>query len=233
MNSSSNIRRSPVHDSLEKLNPVWAQIHDMKLALRFNDSASESQLKAELSICDLSCLPKMSVKGPESLGWLAQAGILAPESVYGCRSLGEGGMVIRTDRHEVFLEGGLGSHRISELEAELRSHSSGVYLVRRQDASFLLTGARSNAVLLETCGVDFSNPPDNVVMARVAGVSCMILPLHAQQTKAFRFWLDPSYGSYLWNALLDIVRHHGGDAIGLEAFHPSFRHTNSVKGETT
>ena len=220
MKASSSIRRSPVHDCLEELNPVWAEIHSMKVPLRFKDTASETQLKTELSLCDLSCLPKMSVKGPESLAWLAQAGILVPESVYGCRSMADGGLVIRTDRQEVFLEDGPASHRVSQFERELSSQPSGVHLVRRQDASFQLTGVRSNAVLRETCGVDFSQPLDAVVMTRVAGVSCMILPLQAEEAPSFRFWLDPSYGSYLWEALLEIVRDQGGDAIGLGAFIP-------------
>jgi len=214
MNWSSSLRRSPVHDSLEELNPVWTQIHDMKIPLRFNNAASESQLKTELSLCDLSCLPKMGVKGPEALAWLAQARIPVPENVYGCCSLGDGGLVIRTERHEVFLEDGRDSHNVSELEHGLRSSSSGVYLVRRQDASFLLTGSRCNSVLRETCGVDFSEPPDGIVMTRVAGVSCMVLPLQAEETPAFRFWLDPSYGSYFWEALLSVVQQAGGTAAG-------------------
>ena len=233
MKVSSSIRRSPVHDCLEELNPVWAEIHSMKVPLRFKDAVNETQLKTELSLCDLSCLPKMSVKGPESLAWLAQAGIQVSENLYDYRPLADAGLVIRTDRQEVFLEDGPASDRVSELERELTSHPLGVYLVRRQDASFLLTGVRSNAVLRETCGVDFSQPPDAVVMTRVAGVSCMVLPLQAEETPAFRFWLDPSYGSYLWEALLEIVHEQGGDAIGLAALYPSFRQANSVKGETT
>ena len=217
MKTSSSIRRSPIHDCLEELNPVWAEIHNMKVPLRFKDAASETQLKAALSLCDLSCLPKVSVKGPECLAWLAQAGILVPESVYGYRLLGDGGLVIRTDRQEVFLEDGPGSHRVSTFGRELNSHPLGVYVVRRQDASFFLTGARSNAVLREICGVDFSQPPDGVVMTRVAGVSCMVL---AEKPAAFRFWLDSSYGSYLWETLLEIVRDQGGDAIGLDTLIP-------------
>jgi hypothetical protein len=50
MKASSSIRRSPVHDCLEELNPVWAEIHSMKVLLRFKDSASETQLKAELAL---------------------------------------------------------------------------------------------------------------------------------------------------------------------------------------
>ena len=177
-------------------------------------------MKTELSLCDLSYLPKVSLKGPESLTWLAQAGIPVPENVYGCRSSADGGLVIRTDRQEVFLEDGPASQRVSEIERELSSHSVGVHLVRRQDASFQLTGVQSNGVLRETCGVDFSQPPDAVVMTRVAGVSCMVLPLQDKDTPAFRFWLDPSYGSYLWEALLEIVRDQGGDAIGLDTLIP-------------
>ena len=223
MNASSSIRRSPVHDCLEELNPVWAEIHGMKVSLRFKDATRETQLKTELSLCDLSCLPKMSLKGSESLGWLAQAGIPLPKSVYEHCSLEDGSLVIRTDRQEVFLEDGPTSHRVAEFEGELSSRPSGIHWVRRQDASFSLTGTRSNAVLRETCGVDFSQPPDAVVMTRVAGVSCMILPLQAEQTPAFRLWLDPSYGSYLWEALLEIVCDQGGDAIGLAALYPSIK----------
>ena len=217
---ASSIRRSPVHDCLEELNPVWAEIHHMKVPLRFKDEATETRLKTEVCLCDVSCLLKMSVKGPESLAWLGQAGMLVPESVYGCRSTEDGSLAIRTDRQEVLVEDGPASHRVSEFERELSSHPLGVYLVRRQDASFQLTGAQSNAVLRETCGVDFSQPPDAVVMTRVAGVSCMVLPLQANGIPAFRFWLDPSYGSYLWEALLEIVRDQGGDAFGLDALLP-------------
>jgi len=221
MNASSSIRRSPVHDCLEELNPVWAEIHGMKVPLRFKDAASETKLKTELSLCDLSCLPKMSVKGPETLAWLVETRIPVPERVYGHCLLEDGSLVIRADRQEVFLEDGPASHRVSAFERELSSHPLGVYLVRRQDAAFQLTGVRSSVVLRETCGIDFSKPPDGVVMTRVAGVSCMVLALPAEETPAFRFWLDPSYGSYLWDALLEIVREYGGDAIGLDALYPS------------
>jgi glycine cleavage system aminomethyltransferase T len=216
MKASSIIRRSPVHDCLEELNPEWVEIHNMKVPLRFKDATREAQLKTDLALCDLSCLPRMSVKGPDSLAWSGQAGIPIPENLYGCRPLADTGLVIRTDRQEVFLEDGPGSPRVSEFERQLSSQLStaGVCWVRRQDASFQLTGARCNAVLRETCGVDFTQPPDGVVMTRVAGVSCMVLPFQAEATPAFRLWLDPSYGPYLWDALLEIVCDEGGDAIG-------------------
>jgi glycine cleavage system aminomethyltransferase T len=204
----------------------------MKVPLRFKDAARETQLKSELALCDLSCLPKLSLKGPETLTWLAQTGMLVPESVYGSRSLGDSGLLIRTDRQEVFLEDGPAGDRTAEFERQLSSHPPGVSLVRRQDASLVLSGARSKAVLRETCGVDFSQPPEGVVMTRVAGVSCMVLPFQVDETPAYRLWLDPSYGPYLWEALLEIVRDHGGDAIGFDALYPRLKQVNSLKGET-
>jgi hypothetical protein len=52
----------------------------------------------------------MSVKGPESrLGWHS-LGFWCPERVYGWRSIADAGLVIRTDRQEVFLEDGPASH---------------------------------------------------------------------------------------------------------------------------
>ena len=227
MKASRGIRRSPVHDCLEELNPVWTEIHGMTVPLRFKESATETNLKTDLSLCDLSCLPKMSLKGSESLAWMTQAGIPVPERVYEHCSLEDGSLVIRIDRQEVFLEDGPASHRVAEFEGELSSCPLGIHWVRRQDASFSLTGTRSNAVLRETCGVDFSQPPDAVVMTRVAGVSCMVLPLQAKGAPAFRFWLDPSYGSYLWEALLEIVRDQGGDAVGLGALYPSISQATS------
>jgi len=216
MRTFGSIRRSPLHACLEELNPEWGEIHSMKVPLRFKDAARETQLKSELALCDLSCLPRMSVKGPESPVWLERAGIPVSDQLYGCRPLADSGLVIRTDRQEVFLEDGPGGQRVSGFERQLSSQPSppGVCWVRRQDASFQLTGARANAVLRETCGVDFTQPPDGVVMTRVAGVSCMVLPFQVDETPAYRLWFDPSYGPYLWDALLEIVRDHGGDAIG-------------------
>ena len=236
MTASSSLRRSPVQDCLEELDPEWMEIHKMKAALRFKPAGTDNRSRSDVFLCDLSCLPKMGLKGSQALAWLEQQGIAVPESVYAWHSLEGDGLVVRTDRHEVFLEDGPLNDRISRLESELRSYSTGSYLIiRRQDASFLLDGAEANAVMRETCGVDLSQPQAGVVMTRVAGVSCMILRLLAtqKQTPAFRLWLDPSYGSYLWKALLEIVRDHGGDAVGLEAFYPSLAPVPPVRGDFT
>jgi len=58
-------------------------------------------------------------------------------------------------------------------------------------------------------------------MTRIAGVSCAVLPLEVGGIPMFRLWLDCSYGVYLWEALYEIVRDHGGDVIGIGSVFPS------------
>lgn len=215
-----SVRRSPVHGVLERLNPTWGSIHGMAVSLRFRDSALESKFRQELALCDISCFPKLGVKGSEAVSWLEQTGIPVPEPVYQYASFADGSMAIRTDRHEVLLVDGPFSQWVAEIERRLQSHPPNVYLIRRQDAAFCLSGLKASAVLRETCGFDFSNPGKAVVMTRVAGVSCLILPLEIGGIPSFRIWLDSTYGVYLWEALIEIVRDHGGDAIGLDALFP-------------
>ena len=52
-------------------------------------------------------------------------------------------------------------------------------------------------------------------MTRVAGVSCMLLPL--KDSAGLRIWCEASLGQYLWDTLLEIVRELGGMPVGWQA----------------
>src|SRR6267378_7325938 len=104
--SPRNQRRSPVHEVLEDLHPRWGQVQGMSVALSFQSSEIEELSRTELALCDLSCLPRISFKGPEAVGWLEQFGIRVPTIVYDYSSWNDGGLIIRTDGQEVLLEDG-------------------------------------------------------------------------------------------------------------------------------
>jgi sarcosine oxidase, subunit gamma len=214
-------RRSPVNDLLEDLGPKCGPVQGMLVALSFQPSEIERRKKVELALCDLSCLPRISFKGPEAVSWLERLGIVVPESLYECAVWNDGGLIIRTDGQEVFLEDGPEGQGVAQVIGQYGGVPSGVYRVERQEAGFLLCGAKVNDVLVETCGYDFRQPGNRLVMTRVAGVSCAVLPIELAGTPTFRFWLDCSYGVYLWEVLHEIVRDHGGDVIGLGSIFPS------------
>jgi hypothetical protein len=96
----------------------------------------------------------------------------------------------------------------------------GCYRALRQDASFLLSGARAAEVFLQTCGFDFRQPPKQLVMTRVVGVSCQIWRRENGGVGIFQMWCDGTYGAYLWHTLLEIVRELNGDAVGVACFFP-------------
>jgi sarcosine oxidase subunit gamma len=227
------VRRSPIHRALAELNPVWGEIHGMSVVLRIAEPADEKKLGSQLALCDMSYLHKVAFKGAGIAEWLSQMGIPTPEEVYNY-SVFKNGLVVRTDRNEFFVEDGpRGEILIDDIVRSKASLPPGVQRVHRQDASFLLCGADCQRVLRETCGVDFTTPLNGVVMTRVAGVSCMVLPLQGIEMPAVRLWLDPSYGIYLWKSLLEIVRAYGGNAIGLMALYSIDGSANLTQGRNT
>ena len=46
----------------------------MPVAFSFESSEIERSRRAELALCDLSCLPRISFKGPDAADWLDAAG---------------------------------------------------------------------------------------------------------------------------------------------------------------
>ena len=202
----------------------------MAAVLRFSDSEQEDRLKGRLGLADLSCLPRIGLKGAGVLAWLQENGLQTAEALYAVTPVEAHGILVRIDREEVILEDGLQGQVVSRIRDRLSANPSGVYRVERQEASFLLIGSRIDEVLSQTCGHDFRESAGQVVLSRVAGVSCRLLQVEASGIGGFRIWLDPSYSVYLWEMLLGIVREEGGDAVGLGCLFPGQLSASSLKG---
>jgi|GEM_PF-2483358 len=116
---------------------------------------------------------------------------------------------------------GLGESSLSEAGGSYSEEGSlRCYSVPAPGASFLLSGARASDVLLETCNVDLRSPEGDLVMTRVAGVSCYILFRTLNGIPAFQFWTDASYAHYLGETLLEIIQEHNGGVAGVSCYFP-------------
>lgn len=238
-------RLSPVHEQLEKLAPRWGLLCDMPVAVEFDDALSESAVAGRLGLCDASALPRLTVKGSAAAGVLAEVGIPPPGEIYQHLPLPQGGVCIRTGSAEFFVEEGCGGGAVARLEQALRSGRPGAYYVPRQDVSLLLSGGEATAVLSQACSYDFggaaqrdrwagsafggwSHPTGEeghqraapLVMTSVAGVGCSVLLRWFHEVSVYQLWADGTYGVYLWETLLEIVRELGGGAAGLAPFFP-------------
>jgi sarcosine oxidase subunit gamma len=215
------VRRSPVHDAVERLNPEWGRIGSAPVALHFGDPEGEAALKERLGLCDVSALKRFGVKGPNAHRWLLDCGVEVPEPANSWSPLSDGrGLVARVGRSEFLVEDGPDGSITEELGDSLNSGARDIYPVVRQDAAFALTGERAGEVMLQVCGVDFGaldHEARPVVLTRVAVISAVVLPRVEGVTRTFRIWCSSPYGIYLWEELREIVDEFGGGVVGLSA----------------
>jgi sarcosine oxidase subunit gamma len=212
-------RRSAIHESMSASNPHWGVLSQMPIPLSFSLSDERERFE-HLALCDLSCLTKIGLRGPEALSWIENQGIGVPLLIHDWSPMKGEGLIVRTDRHEVFIEDGPHNQIVPLLAKLVEYEQAKIYWEDRQDASLLLGGALANLVLVETCGFDFNSGYDRLVKTRLAGVSCSVLPFRLRDVAAFRIWTERSYGAYLWRSLLEIAESHGGGAVGLGCLYP-------------
>ncbi|MHB0991818.1 MAG: hypothetical protein ACYC3O_01840 [Burkholderiales bacterium] len=211
----NTLRKSPLHDGIALLQPEWGIYNDMTTALRFD--LGDSQRMAALGIVDLSFLWRFGLKGPVSLDWLAEQGVVVP-AVNSWASLADGGLVARLGNTEFLLEDGPNGTTAQYMQSQLADRPHGVYPVLRQDAAFMLTGAALQSLLRQTCSFNFmalDAKKRPLVLTTMVGVPVIVLPQVTAMGIHYRVWCDGTYGEYLWRTLLDIAHDLNGGAVGL------------------
>ncbi|RTL49369.1 MAG: hypothetical protein EKK46_14455 [Rhodocyclaceae bacterium] len=172
---------------------------------------------ANLAIADISLQPRFGCKGPGAISWLTAQGVPVPTAPNSACVLPQGkGRVLRLGVTEFLVEGD--AALVASLAAAQRP--SGVYPVLRQDACLLLSGRKLNALLLQSCNVNFaaldlSTSP--VVLTSMVGVGVTVLPEEKNDVPCYRVWCDGSYGLYLWQTLCTIAEELGGGTVGAES----------------
>jgi sarcosine oxidase subunit gamma len=208
-------RRSPVHDLLLSRNAQWGRLAGAPIALRFSDA--EEEAARELALCDLSALPKLGLKGAGAEGWLRGHQIEVPPATYDVARLPDGGLIARLGGADFFLEAGPSD----EVLPRLGTLPADVYRVERQDATFLLSGARALRVLARLSSIDFATaPPRRLILTRAGGVTCAALPDRDGDVPVYRLWVDFTYAASFWESVVEIVEELGGRVVGAACVYP-------------
>ena len=222
--SDTPTRRSPIHSWLEARQPEWRIVNEMSVAIKFQAAEAEKAAMSKLALCDLSALTKLGVKGRDAENWLSQQSVDLPAGIYESQRLADGGLIARLAADEFLMESGISNETVPAVAARLTAQDGQVFQVVRQESTFLLIGSDALDVLTQTCGVDFrETPPLHLVLTRVAGVSCGVLPDPVGDTWACRIWIDYTYAVYLWETLVQICEDLDGSVIGAGCIFPEFR----------
>ena len=214
---------SPVHDAQVALGVHWAPLGEGHIALRVGSLEDDRTASGDLSLCDVSILPKLGLKGGSADQWLLDRGVETPIAKFSTSALDDGGFCVNLPGYEYFLESGLAGSVVMSLSEDLPMTQNGVYRVERQDAAFVLSGKRAGKVLTQVCALDFAElTSGDVVLTGVAGVSCMILRQGESSCPhaCFRLWCDSSWACYLWGILVQVTADLDGCVVGAAAHYP-------------
>lgn len=218
MNLNTEFRTSPLHAQLATLEPQWRVVDGMRVAVQLPGDAA-ARMEA-VALADLSCLNRIGLKGPGAAEWLERQGVPVPPQANAWNGLPGGGVIARLGRTEFFLEDGPGGETVGQVKLALGSGVTGVVPVLRQDAAIALFGRNVNALLVQTCNVNFAEfgPQDRTaVMTLMVGVSVLATRSDLRDLPGYRIWCDPTFAPYLWETLAGIATELGGGVIGAEA----------------
>lgn len=205
------MRRSPIEPDLAARGARWTMVGHARVATHLDGD----DVTADLSLCDLSPLGILGIKGPGSAAWLDTHGLAVPDAIYDTTTFSDQGILGRLGEQEFMVGGGHSPDRVDSLLHDLRTAPHDVFDVEREDASFQIAGHRGRDALAQTCGVDFGAQPMNrLVLTRLAGVSGTVLPFQFGDEPAWRMWIDPSYATYLWEQLTTIIVELNGRIVG-------------------
>jgi sarcosine oxidase subunit gamma len=220
-NDSKTITQiSPVAHAQSRSSAKWAVVNNMKIAVEFASADIEQARKKVLGVTDVSCFERYGVKGPQASQWLADHELAIPSNPNSWTLCDQKSLVLRLGSSEFLVEdqlGGLASKKLASDTVRV----AGVYKVPRADAAFILSGSEVLNLFSELCSLDLratSLLANDVIMTQVAGVSAIVLRQTLGGEQIYRIWCDGTYGSYMWEVILEIAVELGGGAVGLSSY---------------
>jgi len=169
---------------------------------------------AVLRFEDLSLRSRFGCKGPGAQAWLAAAGYSVPAEPNSAAIDADGVLVARLATAEFLIEAADGG--ADRVESTLRRLTPpacpyDVYPVARQDLVIGIEGPAINALLRQTCSVDFAPLLERcgryagpIILTSMIGVSVVAFVRRAAEGPVLTLWADPSFAHYFWTTLLEV-----------------------------
>ncbi|MBA3696222.1 MAG: sarcosine oxidase subunit gamma [Methylotenera sp.] len=217
--SKTALKTTPVAHAYIKTTAKWAIVNEMEIAVEFASNDIEQTRKKVLGITDVSCFERYGIKGPQASKWLADHELAIPSNPNSWALSNQKDLVLRLGSSEFLIEDQLDDVASKKLADITRVE--GLYPVVRADAAFILSGSEVLNLFSELCSLDLRDSSllaNDVVMTQVAGISAIVMRQNLNGEQVYRLWCDGTYGSYMWEMLLEVAVELGGGAVGLSSY---------------
>jgi sarcosine oxidase subunit gamma len=214
------IQTSPVAHAQPRESAKWEVINGMNTAVEFASTAVEAARKKLLGVADVSCLARYGVKGPNATQWLVDRGIAIPTNPNAWTLCEQKTLVLRLGSSEFLIEDQLGGSVCNRLASD-KARVASAYKVPRADAAFIVSGSEVLNLFSELCSLDLrekSLAAKDLIMTQVAGISATVIRQTLNGESVYRVWCDGTYGSYMWEVLIEIATELGGGAVGVAQY---------------
>jgi sarcosine oxidase subunit gamma len=223
------LSRSFVYRKLVKRGANFETLGDAAVARDFGDPAGEAETARRLGLADLSPLPRLGVKGPGTVDWLAGQGIRIPAESNQAERQASGVLAARLAPAELLLLGDLSGNSapLDALAAAWRAESvppeqpRGYLLPRRHSHFwFLLSGDCTAGMFAKICAVDlrpgkFAN--GRIAQTSIARMNAIVIRDDRGGHLAYHLLGDSASAEYLWDCVLDAMAEFDGAPGGLSA----------------
>ena len=222
--AESFARRSFVYRRLARSGARFADSGGAAVAMQFADTATEIEMSRHLGLADLSPLPRVGFKGPGTMGWLVDNGVLIDGSRpnWSWRQ-NNGALAITRSNTEALILSDLSTRDdlCDRLESKSdRAMEARAYVLPRYDGLFwfALTGSDAVACMAKVCGIDLrptSFADGAVAQTSVARLTAIVARADLGGTNAFHLLGDSASAEYFWDAMIDAMNEFGGGPVGL------------------
>ena len=176
-----------------------------------------------LAICDLSGLPRVGIKGRDTLDWLRGLEFDFNDTPNRTHCQSDGTVLAVLSPNEVTLLSPLTDPNLALMDLiDTCSLDDGMrcYPVPRADTNFefLVSGRHSAEMFSKVCGVSLGPrdfPANYLAQTSVACVNAIILRADIRKNLAYRILGDSSSAEYMWDCLVDAMVEYGGTSVGL------------------
>lgn len=223
------LRRSLLYRTQLEAGANFGEVDGAAVALDYGDPAGEATDAQRLGLAEMSHLPRCGFKGAGTMDWLAGQGVRLPSASNLAATQPDESLAARLAPEELLILGSLDgdSDLVDSLEVtwkqEATTGARGYPLPRRDShAWFLITGAKSAAMLAKLCGVDLRPGKftgGQIAQTSVARLSAIVIcsdlgSNDLGSTLAYHLLADSASAIYLWGCILDAMAEFDGRPIG-------------------